>query len=204
MALGNYNANVNYVRIKDGKFYLGKDLDTSYSQLDGTITKMYYKDEEYDGQAQRKLIIVVTDDADYQLGINVDTANYSTLVSFLKGVDITKPITLYPKADVVVKDGKEITRRTILVSQEGKFAKSYFTKENNHGLPEWNIVKVGNKKVIDKTDFLDFLENFVQKEYISKLVSVKPTGTVAAETKPALSVSDNIEDDEETSNLPWD
>lgn len=197
MGLNNRSANVKYVRLKDGKFYLGKDLETPYTELEGTITKTYYKNEEYEGAPIRKFIMVMEDGDDtFQLSLNVESSSYSGLISFLGNVDVTKPLTLHPKMDNQIKDGKEISKRTILVSQNGKFAKSYFTKEDPKGLPIWNVVKVGNKKVIDKTDFLNFLEVFTDKLF----ANVGPVEKVAKKED----FDDLPEDTSTTEVLPWD
>lgn len=202
MALKNRDNNVNYLRVRDGKFFIGKDTTTPYSELEGLITEMRYKDEEYEGTPQRKLIIVIEDDERYQLGINVESSTYSSLVSFLANVDVSKRLTLHPKQDTINKDGKDVTRRSMLVSQEGKFAKSYFTKDDNHGLPAWETVKVGNKKVTDKSAYLAFLEEFVTKTFFDKL-SEAPEPT----EKPvkAKAVTQDEDDDVSTSedDLPW-
>ncbi len=197
MALGNRNANLNYVKLKDGKFFLGKDTETPYSELEGSVTKAYYRDEEFEGAPIRKFIMVLSDDSgDYQLSLNVESSSYGGLISFLKNVDVTKPLTLHPKMEISNKDGKEITKRTILVSQDGKFAKSYFTKDNPHGLPAWNVVKVGNKKVTDKTEYLEFLEAFVKNEIFVDRAETPVKKEVTAK-------EDDVEESTDTS-LPWD
>jgi len=198
MGLRNREQNIKYVRIKEGKFYLSKDAENSYEELEGKISNMYYKDEEYEGNPVRKLIIVLKDGEDtYQLGLNVQSANYNNLVSFLYNVNINKPVTLHPKHEKITKDGKEVTRQTILVSQNGVFAQGYFTRENKHGLPDWGKVKVGNKVVIDKSESLQFLENFVTENFINKLEHRWGDEKAAA-------VKDNREADAEVEKFPWD
>lgn len=195
MALKNRDNSRQYVRLKDGKFFLGKDLETPYEELEGTITSLSYRDEEYEGAPLRKLIVVISDgDDNYQLGLNVETSNYSTFVSFLKNVDISKKLTIHPKMDLKKDGDKEITRRSLLVSQDGKFAKSYFTKDESHGLPKWEVVTVGKKKVTDKSAYLEFLENFVKENFIAKL-----------QGKEVLVNEDGDEDASDSDGkLPWD
>lgn len=185
MALKNRTDQKKYVRIKDGKLYIGKDLETPYDEIEGTVTNMYYKNEEYNGAPLRKLIVILSDDEDnYQLSINTESNSYSALVSFLRQVDLTKPVTLHPMEETVKKDGApDVQKKTILVSQEGKFAKSYFTKDNTHGLPRWEQVTVGKKKVTDKSAYHEFLEQFVTDELIPQLSGAPITKTVV--NKPA-------------------
>lgn len=205
MALKNRDTNKKYLRLKDGKFYINKE-DTPYEELEGTITSIRYKDEEFEGTPIRKLAIVISDeDENYELGLNVESSNYTSLVSFLKNVDINQPLTLHPKVDTYNKDGKEITRRSILVSQNGTFAKSYFSKESGNTTPDWKVVKVGTKKVTDKTDYLEFFEEFVNENLIKEL-KTSSTPAPKREAVPVDEDSDggwkpNTDDD---GKLPWE
>lgn len=185
--LKNRDSNLTYLRLKEGKFYKGKDAEQGYEELEGLIVKMYYRDEEYEGTPVRKLNLVLQDGKEkYHISINVESQNYSSLISFLKGADLSKPVTLHPKVEVR-KDGEDAKRYSMLVSQDGTFMKGYFTKANPNGLPEWEKVKVGKKIVYDKTEYLDFLETFVKDNYISKLdsnVVVQEENTQEDETEP--------------------
>jgi hypothetical protein len=109
MGLKNRDTNKKYLKLKEGKFYIGKDTETPYEELEGTIVGMRYKDEEYEGNPIRKLAIVINDGEDnYELGIDVERSNYTTLVSFLKNVDVTRKLTLHPKVEKV--EGKEFPK----------------------------------------------------------------------------------------------
>lgn len=164
MGLKQRAAQRKYVRIKDGKFYLNTDLENGYEELEGLVVGLSYKDEEYNGAPIRKLIVLINDEDDiYHLGLNVETNSYSSLVNFLSNVDLAKPVTFHPKEETLKKEGSaDVQRKTILVSQNGKFAKSYFTKDDPKGLPSWDSILVGRKKVLDKTKYLDFLEEYVK------------------------------------------
>lgn len=169
MGLQNRETGVKYLRIKDGKFYTGKSdaLEGPYDQVEGLVTNLRYKDEEYEGTPQRKMVVTLNDGSDtYQLSLNVETANYSSLVSFFKNVDLTKSLTLHPKMEVSNKEGKEVKRHSVLVSQDGVYAKGYFTKDNRYGMPDWAKVKVGAKIVTDKSATTEFLENFVNENFV--------------------------------------
>lgn len=209
MPLKNKSAQRKYIRVKNGKFYVGKDFDNPFDELEGTITSLYYKDEDYNGTPQRKLIAVLSDEEDnYQLGLNVESNTYSKLVSFLANVDLSKPVTLVPMEETLTKEGSpDVQKRTMLVSQDGKFAKSYFTKDETHGLPRWDIVTVGKKKIADKTAYLDFLENFVTKKLIPN-VTVDPTEVKSKVLPPSSTeVEDEVEEtvaDEQPQKMPWD
>lgn len=211
MALKNRDNNKQYLKVKDGKFFIGKDETQAYEELEGLVTNIRYKDEEYEGTPLRKFVMVISDgDDNYELGINVENSNYSTLISFLKAVDLTRTITLHPKVENTMRDGKEVARRSILVSQDGKFAKGYFTKDNTHGLPEWNIVKVGNKKVTDKSEYLAFLEKFVVENYIPQVAGSIATSKSVIQSEDEVETVASVKAGEskaivkEESVLPWD
>jgi hypothetical protein len=190
------NSNTKYLRVREGKFYIGKDKEKGFGELEGLLVGLHYKDEVYENTPQRKLIVRLQDGEEvYQIGLNVDSQNYTSFISFLKSVDLNENITLHPKVDTGEKDGKEFKKNTILISQDGVFSKGYFTKDNMHGAPEWGKVKVGKKVVIDKSDYLDFMEKFVTENYINKLKAapkVEAKEAVKAEAEP---VSDQ---------LPWE
>ena len=136
------------------------------------------------------------------MSIKVESGYYSSLISFLKNVDITKPVVLVPTIKKVKKDGEEKERYSIFISQNGKFAKNYFTKDTPNGLPKWNVVTVGKKTVVDKTDYLEFLENIVNTEFVPKLST-----DMIVHTKVPSNVNtevDDVEEDEEEKTLPWD
>lgn len=199
MALKQRDDSKKYLRVKDGKIYIGKDLETPYDEIEGTVNKLQFKDEEYEGKPQRKLIMVMSDsEGSYQLNFNVESSTYSSLVGFLANVDLSKPITLHPRMEVVNRDGTDYSKRSMLVSQEGKFAKSYFTKDEAHGLPRWDVVVVGKKKVVDKEAYLDFLEQFVTKKLASQLTEAPEI------TKPAAVAAGDDEQEHEEFKAPWD
>lgn len=198
MALKNRDAQKQYLKVKDGKFYVGKEDTTGYEELEGQITDIRFKDEEYEGVRSRKCYFTISDgDTNYALGLNVESSNYTTLVSFLNSVDITQPLTLHPKQEKKMREGKEISRNSILVSQDGKYAKGYFTKDEKHGLPEWKTVKVGSKSITDKSETSAFLEDFVNENYTNKINRAAPV--IEQETESRVAVASANDD-----KMPWD
>lgn len=205
MALKNREQNLTYLRIKEGKFYIGKDTEKPFDELEGQITSLRYKDEEYEGKPIRKLLVVVTENGqNYQFGVGVETTSYCSLVGFLKNIDISRSLVLHPKEQPI--EGSENKKRSILVSQEGKYAKGYFTKDTPNGLPKWDIVVVGKKNIADKTAYLDFLEEFVSKELVPKLGEPIPAKAAVNKVQNAEveESPEEIEAEKEEVKLPWD
>ena len=202
MGLKNRNKNINYLKIKDGKFYVGKDEESPYDEFEGQITGIRFKDEEFKGNEFRKIILSMSDETDnYELGINTNNSAYGNLISFLANVDLSRKITLHPKFEMVKnKVGEDTPRRSILVSQDGKFAKAYFTKDDKHGLPEWKTVTVGKVKVTDKDEYLAFLENFVNEKFIPQLGEAPEKQAIVTEEDE----SDNSVSETATGRSAWD
>lgn len=205
MALKQRSEQKKYLRIRDGKLYVGKDTESPFDEIEGVITNFSYRDEEYNGAPLRKLNICISDDDDtYQLGLNVESNSYGSLIGFLHNADLTKPVTLVPMEETVTKEGSpDVKKRTILVSQEGKFLKNYFTKDSPNGLPRWESVTVGKKKVLDKSAYLDFLEESVNKTLIPQIAD----NSANFEQKvPVVHASANEADaeDETEEKLPWE
>lgn len=205
MALKNRETGKQYIRLtKEGNFTIGKDGEP-YQELEGTIVAMRYKDEEYEGTPIRKLYTTIRDEDNlYELGLNVTSPYYTTLVGFLKNVDINSKLTLHPKVETKTKDGKEITRRGILVSQGGKYAKGHFTQASGNTTPEWKTVRVGNVKVTDKSDYLEFYENFVTKNLIALIENNTPI--VSTRKFESLADDEQVESVVEANDekMPWD
>ncbi len=205
MGLGNNSSNVKYVRIKDGKLYLNSDLETSFDELSGLLTRMSFKDDTYKDQTIRKCNIGLTDAEDgttYVLGLSVDSSYFSSLVSFLKNANLAEPITLHPKINKYKKDdGSDGERRSILVSQDGHFLKSFYSKDSGNKLPEFKKVMVNKKPVYDKGDFLEELERIVTEEFIPKLPKQPVVSFTETAKKPAAKTETSEAVDEK---LPWE
>lgn len=158
------SATLKFVRLRDGKFYLGADKENFYNELEGTITDLSFKTDEFEGQKIKKLVIKLVDDESetYVLSIPFESGYTSSLIGFIKNADLSKPITLSPSAKEK-PDGK--SERRIFVRQNGENLKSFYTKDNPNGLPSMKkVVKKSGKVEWDKEDYLDFLENVVLNE----------------------------------------
>lgn len=182
----------NFLKIKEGKFFSSKEPDTPYDQLSGKIVDLGFKNDEFNGQTIRKLVITVEDDGERNiLSLPVTSSYASSVVSFLKNADLSQEVTLIPKSQKV--PGKENPTNTLFVVQNDKYMKSYFTQENNHGQPSFKkVMKKSGKVEWDKEDFLEFRENVVMNE-------LKPTltGSVPAKKVSEPSIEDEDDDSEE-------
>lgn len=201
----NANSNVKYVRVKDGKFFLNTDAETPYDELEGLVTGIRFKDEEYNGQTLRKCIFTLTDTSDetvYQVSFILDSSYLSTLIGFLRNANLAEPLTLCPKIQSYKKeDGTDGERRSILVKQNGAFLKGYYSKATGNVLPEFKKVKVSGKLVYDKTDFLEELERIVNEVFVPTL-STQPI--VQIQQNPVTPKEAFASPADQDVKLPWD
>lgn len=194
MGLKNSTSNGTYIRFKDGKFYVAKDLKNpdavGYPELEGTITKFNIVDDEFEGQVIRKLVINLQDEEgeNYILSIGFESVYATQLISFLKNADLKEKLSLVGMLGEE-KDGKR--RTSILVKQNGTFLKSHYTKDNPNGIPALKQITVNKKKVWDKAEMLDFLENVVLNEFNSDLTPATFEGQTK-EKAPALVEADDL------------
>lgn len=190
----------NFVRIKDGKFYLGKDLETPYDELTGMLTDLSFRDDEFEGQKIRKLVVTLEDNGEkYIVSFPFDSSYSSSFVSFLKNADLNDEMTLVP----ISKTEGDKTSRSLLISQDGTFMKSYFTKDNTHGQPQFKkITKKSGKVEWDTDDFLEFREKIVED-----LRKQLKTGTTYVTNEPTfekkVKVVEQETEDEDAGDLPF-
>ncbi len=192
-----------YLKLKDGKLYFTKDeTNTPYDELEGQLVDIYLKDEEYKGDTQRKLYIVMNDSVENLiLGFRLDSRYGTSFLNFVKSIDITKPFTIVPiSKEEKDANGETVVRSSILISQDGKFAKSYFSKNNPNGLPEMKKVKLNGKQVWDKTEMLEFYEGIIENDLKPQLKPVVSTTTISKEQTPEI----NDEDSDDEESYPWD
>lgn len=203
----NANSNVKYVRVKDGKFFLNTDAETPYDELEGLITGIRFKDEEYNGQTLRKCIFTLTDTSDdtvYQVSFILDSSYLSTLIGFLRNADLAKPLTLCPKIQSYKKEnGTDGERRSILVKQNGAFLKGYYSKATGNELPQFEQVKISGKLVYDKTAFLEELERIVNEVFVPTLTTQPVVKMDKPKAEPKVAVQTSTDEGEEV-KLPWD
>lgn len=182
MGLTNKAKNITYLKLKEGKFYLStdKDLKEPFTDLEGMVTDLFYKEETFNGKVNEKLYIVVSDnDQKYVFGMSSESRQATDFLNFLASVDLTEPVTISSKLETIETGGKEINLTKLFVANVGKNSKAAFTKDNPNGLPPMKQVKVGSKLIWDKEDFINFYKLLVNKKLKPQLNSDAPTKSLA-------------------------
>lgn len=163
MAVVSATSNGHFLTVKNGSFYLytDKELANPFRAVNGNVTSLRYKTENFNGADQEKLYISLSDDSGtYQLGINVDSANYGKILGFLKSADLSKPLEISVNGEPNPKDPSK-TLHNFFVKQDGVNMKSAYKKGD---LPEWKEFMISGKKVYDKTDYWNELKRVVEQE----------------------------------------
>lgn len=182
MGLKQNSSNVTYVRFKEGKFFRSQDKEATFGEIEGEIIGLSLADDEFEGRTFRKLIIKMTDgEENFILNLNFDSSYCSNLISFLKNADLSKSLSLVGSH----KEGEDGKAQTaIFVKQGGEFMKKFYTKDHPNGLPKMKEVIVNKKKVWDKSEFQEFLENVVLNE-LAPSTSTRKMAELTSEPLPA-------------------
>lgn len=173
MGLKTRKTDLTYLRIKDGKFYLAsdKEFENPYDEVDGRIVDLVIKNDVFNGKPLEKLYVFLEDvsGVKYAVSFPFDSAYNTSFVSFIKNADLTKNVSLFLK-QTDIKDS-ESKRTTFLISQDGKFLKAYYTKEDPKGMPP--MVQKRNGKW-DKDDMMDFIREVIETDLRPQVVGNKP------------------------------
>ena len=200
MGLKTSNGGGTYIRFKEGKFFRSNDKDQLFTEIEGEIIGINLANDEYEGKPIKKLVIKMTDgEENFILSLSFDSSYASNLIGFLKNADLSKPLSLVG----TFKEGKDGKRNPgILVKQDEKFMKAFYTKDAPNGLPP--MVQKRNGKW-DKDDMSEFLENVVLEELAPSVSNTKPSQNRALtkETPKERIPVNEVDEDGEDDDMPF-
>ena len=161
MGLNNNDNKATFVNISEGRLYTKeKDKERQYfTDIDGTITKVEFKDEEYQGQQFEiaKITLVDKDDR-YILQMRTDSGYFRGFCNSLKSSpNPTERINIAPSSKE--KDGKPQT--TCFVKQYGRALKHAHTMDNMGDLPQVKQVTFKGKTQWDGTEQINYWKNWL-------------------------------------------
>jgi len=161
MALNNNDNRATFVNISNGQLYTKeKDKERQYfTDIDGTITKVEFKDEEYQGQnfEVAKITLVDKDDR-YILQMRTDSGYFRGFCNSLKSSpNPTEKINIAPSSKE--KDGKPQT--TCFVKQYGRALKHAHTLNNMGDLPQVTKVTFKGKDQWDGTEQIAYWKKWL-------------------------------------------
>ncbi|WP_343692785.1 hypothetical protein [Chitinophaga sp.] len=159
-------------QIKEGKTI----YENQFDGIEGRITNLYFNTHEEYGRFFNVVI-----DNEYVLQLNAGNRYYYSFVFALPNVDFSKPVKLTPWRKEV--EGK--AKMSLYVNQGGdKSIEWFFTRENNHGMPDMVKIKVKGKETWDDSARQEWLEKYLQENIFPALVnagaSTVDTGIEAA------------------------
>lgn len=133
MGLGNSSGRFTYVNIKAGKLVVKKDQETVYfDYLEGKLTGIEIRDEEYDGIPYKKLCLIISDGADdFNMQMRLDSGYGRAFCNIIMNANLSERMRLQPTYSE--DDGKK--KSGMFISQNGVALKWYFTKATPHDLP---------------------------------------------------------------------
>lgn len=186
-------SNAIYLNISNGKIsrrvQQPTDISVERKLKDGRVIN----EEIYKGWQGKLVDIKVTIHPEYgkfwnitledENGKAILQMNYSGgyAAAFLKtlpNVDLSKEIQLIPKLSI---EGDK-KKTTLFVNQGGHSLKRFYTKENPHGLPELQQIKVKGKMQYDDSNIMDFLEKMVNEKIVPQLRNGEPVLETAGVT----------------------
>lgn len=182
MGLNNNDNRATFVNISNGQLYTKeKDKERQYfTDIDGTITKVEFKDEEYQGQhfEVAKITLIDKDDR-YILQMRTDSGYFRGFCNSLKSSpNPTEKINIAPSSKE--KDGKPQT--TCFVKQYGRPLKHAHTKDNPGDLPQVKEVTFKGKTQWDGTDQINYWKNWlINIKWEHELIASAPTPQQAVE-----------------------
>ncbi|GAA0561794.1 hypothetical protein [Chitinophaga japonensis] len=154
-----------------------------YDHLEGKITNMYIHEHQEYG----KYLNVVVDD-EYVLQLKFSTRYFYSFFFALPNIDLSKAVKLTPWRKEV--EGK--VKAALYLKQGGdKSIEWYFTRDNPHGMPDMEKLKVKGKEIWDDTKRLEFIEKYLTEQVFPKM---ETSVTVGAEDAEGADGSDDGED----------
>jgi len=144
---------IHWIRIKEGQLcYWNGEKELTFAEMQGLITAVNFKDEEYQGRKYVEAIFTLYFESEkYLLSVNTGSGYFRSFCNYLANADLKKPVLIRPK--ITEKEGKK--SYSIFVQQAGKWLKAHFNKDNP-GLPELVVLEVAGKKIYDNTKQIEY------------------------------------------------
>lgn len=163
MPVGNREA-LTFVNIKEGKFIIKEgDVKKEYNYIEGWITGLEIKDDEYQGKAFKKLMITLEDGIErFQLQMRLDSGYGRAFCCLIPNVDPLKDVNI----SLSYKVENKKPQAGLFIRQGTTPIKWAFTRDNPNGLPELKSTVHKGETLWDNTDqerfFIDLLLNKIK------------------------------------------
>jgi hypothetical protein len=158
---------IHWVKVKDGHLcYWDGTKELVFDEMQGIITDIFFKDDEYQGRNFTLAMFTMYFDAEkYILSLNTDSSYFRSFCNYLRSADLTKNIVIRPK--ITEDEGKK--KYSIFLQQEGKWLKAYYTKLNPGDFPQLIVIETAGKKVYDNTQQIAFWKKWLIDTFGNKI-----------------------------------
>ncbi len=176
MGLSNEIAGVSqWLVVKKGQFVRGKgEAEEQYKQLSGVISKIEFRDAEYEGKKWREAVISIHDEDTYKFNVGLGSGYGKQLLAKLVNVDLNEPVMLEPSYSE--EGAKKMSG--FFVTQANKPIKQLWTRAEPNGMPPMKEVEFKGQKHWDDTEQVAFMEQYFVKNVIPKLGTTKQSEPV--------------------------
>ena len=150
-----------FVNIKEGKFYIKPKGEEKqfFDSLSGSITKIDFVDEEYNGSKFEMAKFSIVDGGDrYLLQVRTDSGYFRGLCNSLKTGKPTEPIRI--SAGYKENNGKPQT--TCFIEQHGQTLKHAFTKDKPGDYPILEQITFKGQTQWDGTKQIEYWKNWLK------------------------------------------
>jgi hypothetical protein len=161
-----------FLNIKEGKLVSKKETGEieTYDGVKGTLTRIEFVKDEYEGRAFEKARITLRYQDDvYMLQMKLDSGYFRGFCNSLKSGNPKEQIYIKPS---LTKDEQGRNNATCFVKQGNSFLKHAYTKNNMGDLPELKVVTFAGKTLYDNTEQVGFW-----KKWLDSVVNTTPDPT---------------------------
>jgi len=177
-----------FLNIKEGKLVSKKENGEieSFDGVRGTLIKIEFVKDEYEGRAFEKARIMIKYQEDvYLLQMKFDSGYFRGFCNSLKSGNPKEEIYIKPSLS---KDEQGRNNATCFVKQGNSFLKHAYTKNNMGDLPELKVVNFGGKTLYDNTEQVAFWKN-----WLDSVINTKDNETI--ENNQNIEESNDFNDD---------
>ena len=161
MGLNKDTERATYVNIKEGQLYTGSgDKKEFFASLTGTMVKVDFKKDEYNGKTFEVASIHMVDGADrFILQMRTDSGYFRGFCNSLKsGYPTEMPFTLTPSSK---KGDNDKPQTTCFIKQDGLTLKHKHTKDNPGDLPPLEKLMFRGEDVWDSTKQIQYWKDWL-------------------------------------------
>lgn len=164
---------VTYLTIKEGKLSTKKNgVVEIYDGVEGTITKVDFIMDEYEGKQYEKANIYISNSGQtYILQMHVDSGYFRNFCNALKAGKPKDTVYIQPSYK---KDENGKTSAGCFISQGGKYLKHAHTKDNPGDLPPLETVTFKGEKRYDNSKQITFWKDWLKGVFGEDVVSNEP------------------------------